>query len=791
MLGPVNQSSSMRDLVLVFGRSPRSARGFGDRNRTALIIVLTGGLVATACAPRSGVVAVRAERPQPTVVAAVPGMLDPTMPSVGTATVAGLPVSVGAVTGLGQSSLLDPLTLTFETAHVSQLVPTTGGLLVVGSNEVGGWTRRPTLWYLVRTEFGLEVAEQLALERRDDPDRPEAAAIDAIEMWDGSLRVLVREEDPASGSNVAVWSVSPERSVDIEHRFPSEQMDADARKILLDDAGRTWIVSASTKRDGVLDVAVDLTPDAPDGWVNRRVDGGTGRHVRAVTLGEDLFVFAVVGSTVASSRLVARRFTVVGDHIEVAELPLNPDIAAIQDVERVGDEIVMIAVDLEGMMSTRRTSDAVTWTLRDIPGRPGDVPVSVVDTEDGLVVLVSNPEDVSGRALDVRSLVLGANGFEPWAEPFIHIAWPTVGDFDFTAVAEGGNIVVADRVPDLGLSLRTVAPSGLHGRRVGISSWQPPFLERVDRLLAGPEGPVAIVARVAPIGLGNTWEPDGPNRVMQLSEGVWRTVGVAQVHGATMLRDRPILAVPSDGETTEWYTIENGVLERLGSTDQFQVVGEMVAVRDQLYATAQVGDDLHLFFGTVDGVMEPVDGLWGLHAAELCASDDRVYVIVESRVDTSRSIVEVVDGHMVEMIDTVPVRAEHAGAPPQCVARQDSLGMLYEFDAGEPFTALGAWWYEVGADDFTSVANSLPLRSGRVLATVSGDVTTEAVGLALDQWGMFDAVWWTVDEFGAPAERLVIGGPGIQEANSILRVADGYLIGGTDDGEPVVWLVPD
>ncbi|HUF99210.1 MAG TPA: hypothetical protein VMM60_13855, partial [Ilumatobacter sp.] len=170
-------------------------------------------------------------------------------------------------------------------------------------------------------------------------------------------------------------------------------------------------------------------------------------------------------------------------------------------------------------------------------------------------------------------------------------------------------------------------------------------------------------------------------------------------------------------------------------------------------------------------------------------------VVVESMLDGSRLVATVRDGSLVVIDELSQWLADPTlhRRPPLCWVTKDAVGVMGEFDRLlDTTTPVIAWQPIDGSVRTQSTQGSFHTLPGSVGYDVSaGQFITNIVGVAHDRHGSFDAVWWSVPEHGQLIHKSLFGGNGRQEALSVLRVSDGILIGGTDNGEPIIWIVPD
>jgi len=117
---------------------------------------------------------------------------------------------------------------------------------------------------------------------------------------------------------------------------------------------------------------------------------------------------------------------------------------------------------------------------------------------------------------------------------------------------------------------------------------------------------------------------------------------------------------------------------------------------------------------------------------------------------------------------------------------------MAEHNSPTAFTSPVVVWVDRdGASSMNVVGSSEPLSGSVGYAAEPSGADANVAGVAHDRHGSFDAVWWSIANASGTELRMVIGGNGRQEARSMLRMDDGWLVGGSDNGEPVIWIIPD
>jgi hypothetical protein len=679
-----------------------------------------------------------------------------------------------------------------DTGQIERLVPISSGLALVGSSERFQQGSIPVVVVYGLTDGGLQEVDAHVL---DVPGVGSASAVDLVELDDGSLRVLGWEDHPA-GPAALLWHLSPGVAPVLEHRFGPNEFAGDAQLIELDTTGRTWLVSTRRGFDGKLDVALET----PDGWVSKSVDAGFVGNIQAAAFGDRLTVWSSGELLDADGRLVdagwiARTYELDGDELQVSQSTFAPPGVLIGNAAWVGDEYVFPVTETAGESTLWSTADGVSWSQLAVPTQPGMLVRAVVDAAFGTIVLgVADHPDADTGLWTVQALVVQDAGVEPWSAPFpvdtLTAPWST----DMLVEAIGSSLVVIDRPPRAFPTMLILDSAGSKNLNLAFGLETPHRIERVVDLMPSPDGVVAVVETRSAAEPG-MWNVD-QRSIYLLSEGQWQGVTSGYVQAGTMWRGRPLFAIPSESGTLSWYRMVGSDVEVIGSTNRFTTAKEMVSVNDELFVVGVVDDRQHLFHGRPDVELTETPGLPDNHMiVELCADDDLPYVVVESMLDGSRLLATVRDGSVV-MIDELSQWLADSTLhrrPPLCWVTKDAVGVMGEFDwQSDTTTPVIAWQPIEGSSRGQSTQGSFHTLPGSVGHDVSpGQFITNIVGVAHDRHGSFDAVWWSVPKYGQLIHKSVFGGNGRQEALAVLQVSDGFLIGGTDNGEPIIWIVPD
>lgn len=680
----------------------------------------------------------------------------------------------------------------WSTGQIERVLPVAEGLAVVGA--VQDFRQGSVPGVLVYSDDGTAITEVRGL-RLEVDGVVSATAVDLIELDDGSWRVF-GWEDHTDGKTAVLWRVGADDTVVLEHRFESHDLGGHAQLIEIDSAGRTWLVSTTRGFDGSLDVAVETSA----GWVFGSVEAGFVKGVQTAMFGDRLSVWydaqTVDGqpSTVHAGWL-SRSFE-LEDLGLVASDPVWVPGVVIGDGAWIGDEFVVPGANIiTGDSVLLASGDGVTWTPRELPRYRSMWPTAVLASETGTVVLYSsNDEDRTTGFWELQALIETGDGFEPWADPIFVDWFKDPWSNDVLAEMIGHRLAVVDR-PWRGYpTFRVAGAGGVEPATVelGFPVNVPRNISRVSELLATADGVVAVVDHLE--ASDEQWWHD-MSEVYVLRDRKWIGVTNAYIAGTTIWRQHALFAIPST-TGTEFYQLDGDDVTVVGSTDLIGSVDAMTAVGDDLFIVADHRGRQQLFNGAVQGSINLTTGLPQDHeVVTLCESTDAVYVVLESMTTGIRSISTVEDSTLINVAQLPDGLADPTGRHrnPLCWTTNDAIAIMTEFDelngASVPILA---WVPRSGPPGTVSIVESYHTPPGSIGVDASPEhFLTNIAGVARDQHGSYDAMWWSTPENGQLVHKTIYGGNGRQEANSILRVDDGWLIGGADNGEPVIWIQPD
>ena len=679
-----------------------------------------------------------------------------------------------------------------DTGEIERFVPISTGLAMVGSIERAQQGSVPAIVMYGPTERGVE---ELSTQLLEFPDVGSASAVDLVELADGSLRVFGWEDHP-DGPTALLWRLSPDATPVLERRFEAQELAGNAQLIELDATGRTWLVSTRPGFDGTLDVALETA----DGWVSRSVDAGFVGNIQAAAFGDRLTVWSSGQLLDADGALmdagwIARTYILDGQELQTSEAVFAAPGVVIGDAAWVNGEYILPMTETTGASTLWSTTDGVSWSQLDVATPPGMLVRAIIDAPFGTVVLIgADHADPDTGLWAMQAFVAHEGGIEPWSMPFTVDTLAAPWSNDLLVDAIGSQLVVLDRPPRAFPTMLIVDPAGASNLSLSFPMNTPDQIERVVDIMASPEGLVAVVGKWS-AAEHNMWNVE-LSSIYLLRAGQWLGITNAYVQATAMWEDRPLFAIPSETGTLSWYSLVGRDVQMIGSTSLFTTVNKLITVGDELWVVGAVDDRQRLFHGQPEDVFTEAPGLPDDHTiVELCANDAQPYVVIESMLDGSRQLASIEDGSLVVIDQLSPWLADPTlrRRPPLCWVTNDTVGVMGEFDLlADTTTPVIAWQPIDGVRRLQSTQRSFHTLPGSVgYDTAPGEFITNIVGVAHDRHGSFDAVWWSTPESGQLINKGVFGGNGRQEATSVLHVSDGFLIGGTDNGEPIIWIVPD
>lgn len=697
--------------------------------------------------------------------------------------------------GASRASLSPEPTTT--TAHVHRLVTAGDQLIAVGSTETYGVGSWPAIWLLdgagdswaavARSPFAVAGTTQ-----------ENGSAIDAVAMPDGTLMVLGWLSD-RTGTATVLWRFRADGTPGSEiRRFDAFEMAGTPDRLVLDESGRPWVIARGRGVDGGVDVATEVAGQ----WQAERLGDGMAfdLQVAPTATGVEVFASRVVfgpDGTVVHAALDRWETRVEAPEIVTTEEELPAELGVTDLERRDGTTHLLVTPPTGPIELWSRATTTEPWASTPVPTHPSEAPMAITFADGDPVVLLLGPEGPDdrseGRAVRVRNGVA-----EPWSGTF-SIDFQTGPETqDYPATTWLGRPVLVDRRAADEVTAIVLDDGGAQTHPTGIPRMFPDRYDRIDALRTTPQGLVALVSTVNAGAAGQYYLGEG--FVALLREQRWDGIVNGQLELAATWRGEPLFVSSSDTGMDQ-YVLGDASIDLLSTLGSPGRVSDIAVYDDTAVVATESGGLVRPFFGPVgspdSNVVTEIVGLSdGANVLDVCDGTPTPTFVVEYPSGERAVAVATTPGpgrpFAIEDDAIVALQTFRPGpARPFCFQAADgTLRVLQDATViRERTTALVTVFDEDLREISFGAPPDLPL-DVQMFVSVTASGSELLAGRVSDRWGSWDAavLRWTADGVEVAA---IFAGNGRQEARSIVRVDDGWLVGGTDNGEAVAWKLPD